>query len=203
MTSLWLIAMIMMADRPMPRLSHSAPSWCFVAEEVRVDVSESAFTVRGVYRFRMAPDAGALVFRYPFPADTTLGVPELIEASITGGPVPKALRVVEDRDCWRWVAEPDGADSCAIRIVYVQRMSQGRARYVLASTQEWGRPIGRARIEVCVPASGSYHIEPTLRLEASGPTQRTYRGDFTAFFPSEDLLIEVERVDENARRGGD
>ena len=169
--------------------SEFPPAWRFVEEEIRVDVSASDFTVRGDYHFRGNPGADALAIQYPFPADTSLGEPECLDAYVQVGPSRKSLQVLEDHRCWRWVIEPPGVE-CAVHIVYRQRMNGNHARYVLISARQWGRPIERAVIEVSVPSDGRYEITPGLTAVMSDATRRTYRGDFKSFFPQQDQLIQ-------------
>lgn len=60
-------------------------------------------------------------------------------------------------------------------------MSDARARYVLRSTQEWGRPIDRAVLEVRVPEDRQCNIIPDLPFVRIVDGQRVFRGEFLAF----------------------
>src|SRR2546425_13178431 len=78
------------------------PSWSFVGEHVRMQVTDSAFVVNGYYEFeRGAPDED-LVLRYPFPSDPTFGTPELLHSSIITSRGPRAMEIVFGPDGWRW-----------------------------------------------------------------------------------------------------
>lgn len=177
--------------QPSVRPESPAAAWRFVGECVSIELSQAGFTVQAEYQFRLAADATALVFQYPFPVDSSLGEPELLEASISGASGWRALHVSPGDGCWRWIAEPSDTGQCAIRVAYRQATTSGRARYVLTSTQIWGRTIDHARLEVRIPRNRRCRIVPALPLISHDGEQTVYRGEFLRFLPQGDLLVEL------------
>lgn len=166
-------------------------AWEFEAERVTLDIVEHGFVVTGEYEFRLHEPAEPLAFLYPFPADTSLGVPELMEASIEGSSGRRALSLVEDNGCWRWLAEPEDGQRCTIRIVYRQAMRDGHATYVLTSARAWRRPIERAHLEVRVAKGSRCRITPPLSFAGVDGDRSVYRGVFLGFDPTEDLRVDL------------
>jgi hypothetical protein len=167
------------------------PAWRFAGEHVRMSVTDSAFVVDARYDFEVRPGAESLVLFYPFPKDSSLGEPELLGSSLTVPSPERPLSIVRGEDGWRWELDPSLGRQVSARIMYRQRMSAHRATYVLTSTREWHMPLGRAVLEVCLPAGLQAAISPRLPDIAVAGSTCIHRGVFYGWMPEGDLVVKV------------
>jgi hypothetical protein len=169
------------------------PSWSFVGERVRMQVTESEFVVDGYYEFERGAPEEDLVLRYPFPSDTTFGTPELLHSSVITSQGPRAMGIVSGPDGWRLVLKSSWGRNVSVHIIYRQAMLASHATYVLTSTRDWGRPLGRAVLEVCLPAESKADISPRLpRLEVHDGAQVRW-AEFRDWLPEGDLTVRLRK----------
>jgi hypothetical protein len=169
-------------------------AWTFAEESVTTVVAADRCEVTGTYTFRCAHDAPDLPILYPFPDDPSLGEPEPVVVALvcTGGTFdPLPFHVFDDG--WRWIVPGGGAGTRTVRVVYRQAMSDGRATYVLRSTQRWGVPLEQALLQVEVPADWEVSIEPRLELVTASGRTRVYRAEFRNWMPEMDLTVSRQR----------
>lgn len=190
-TVLLLAAAGMALTQGSPEGMNGPRVWEFVGEEVCLDIADSSFTVRANYHFHVPPGRTLMAFLYPFPQDSSLGAPQPLEVSVSGPSGWEALTVTDGKDGWRWIAESITGEECAIRVAYRQAMFGERARYVLRSTREWGRPVDRAVLEVRVPMGRQCSITPILSRSGAVAGQDVFRGEFQSFLPAEDLIVDL------------
>jgi hypothetical protein len=173
-----------------PAFAGPPPGPRFASEVVRLEVAGAEQTVEGSYVF--VNDAGPTraAILYPFPADSLLGVPRLLGATISHGsgpPEPLAIRAT-DRAGWRWTLALAARETCRVTIRYAQPLAAHHAAYVLTSTKAWGRPLEHARLEVVLPADAA-------RPRFSLPFRRAAGGgvwtcEKRRFLPARDLIVE-------------
>jgi hypothetical protein len=166
----------------------------FAAETVRLDIGAKTFTVEGSYLF-LSRDAGATFpVLYPFPADTTLGEPEVegLWISCDGGPEEEVRFIPREDGLLFWLPF-DTADSCRVRVVYAQTILGNRVVYPLVRTREWGEPLSSAEFVVILPEAD---IRPTFSYPFVPGEARARRKTFylrrTSFMPDRNLIIHWE-----------
>jgi hypothetical protein len=169
-----------------------APScrWHFVSEHVRLDIRESTVRVTGVYDFAATGSAGDLAIVYPFPADSTLGAPQILSI-VSRGAGEQAHDVA-------WVLCDDGVHlvldgrsrNATLEVKYAQSLSDRRAIYVLTTTREWGEPLRSAVLEVAWPdRMGVLRANWPLALASHKAGTALYRLEASPFMPDSDLLV--------------
>ena len=174
-----------------PAESHH--SWCFVGEQVRMQVGDSVFVVEGNYDFERGDSPQDLVIRYPFPSDTTLGTPELLKstADTPAGRFP--MEIVPGQDGWRWVLSSSWGRKVSVHVTYRQAMLANHATYVLTSARDWGRPLREAVVEVCLPPKAIADISPALPRLVTNERGHVHEGQFRNWLPEEDLVVRLLR----------
>lgn len=193
---LLLPCMLLAMTASLPLANHHdgtrVKGWSFSAERVCLVVSETDFTVDAEYEFHSCDTADELVIRYPFPADSSLGQPELLAAGIRaldGREVP--LQVMLRDDAWRWVLDPTSGRTIRVHIAYRQAIAARRATYVLTSTRDWNHPLSKAVFEIRTPARTRAAVSlPALQTEEGDA--RVYRAEFLNWTPTGDLVVRLE-----------
>lgn len=164
----------------------------FDSELIRMEIRGDTLRVDGLYRYlAMDPRQPMLLF-YPYPVDSLLGA--AWTESLVWRPSPEApwqpLAVAERprRDGVRWRLPTGDGDRVEARTVYCQLLRERYARYIVTSTQAWGRPLREARFELTLP--------PGMQLtESSFPFVR--EGDrwvyeVRDFMPAVDVIVRWE-----------
>jgi hypothetical protein len=155
-----------LAGPPIPR---PALPVAFDSEIVRLLVEEDSLRVEGTYRFLCrSTGPSTITLFYPYPEDSLLGGAhtESLEGRIPGE-AWQPLRFEELPSGVRWWVPVDLGDTLVVRTVYRQALRSTYARYIVTSTQVWGRPLSRARFEVYLPegaelerASFPFELDP-------------------------------------------
>ena len=175
-----------------PQVGTYLNGWSFTAERVCIVVSETDLTVDAQYKFHRFDDADELVVRYPFPADTSLGRPELLSASVHAPEGDEApLEVVVRDDAWRWILSPSWGESVIVRVEYRQTISARRATYVLTSTRDWDRPLSKATFEIRTPLRTRASVSLPARMTEES-NSRVYRAEFVNWMPVSDLVVSLK-----------
>jgi hypothetical protein len=161
----------------------------FDSELIRMEIRGDTLRVDGLYRFLASDPRQPMLLFYPYPVDSLLGT--AWTESLVWRPSPEApwqpLAVAErpQQDGVRWRLPTGDGDRVEARTVYCQLLRERYARYIVISTQAWGRPLREARFELTLP--------PGMQLtECSFPFVR--EGDrwvYEArdFMPSVDVIV--------------
>jgi len=165
----------------------------FASEVVRLEVAGAEQTVEGSYVF--VNDAGPTraAILYPFPADSLLGVPRLLRATIShGSSPPETLTINTMRGSgWRWDLTMAARETCRVTVRYAQPLVVSHAAYVLTSTRSWGQPLGHARLEVVLPANAERpRFSLPFRRAVGGDGRGVWTYEKKHFLPAKDLVVE-------------
>ncbi len=178
-------------DRTGPKPDEVAGPVSFDREYVVVRPSDGRTRVRGDYYFRnTTDDTLSATMSYPFPVDTYHGVPLKIRAWAYEGDEPRIIGFINEGDAIRWSMNFGPREERRIRVEYVQMTSRNRARYIVKTTRQWGKPIELAEFEFRVPGSlgdVSLSFKPD-RVETLGDTT-VYYMKRTSFMPDSDLEV--------------
>jgi hypothetical protein len=147
----------------------------FAEEEIDVEVSPGYVRVTGVYRFENSrPYPKVQVLEFPFPVDARHPAPDPFTASVTGA----EERPMRSLGLWgkRYlVLYVPAKGERWLRAVYRQAAPNHDARYIVTTTQDWGRPLDRAQ----------FRLHPNgVRITASNYTLTRDGQDSTAGFPA-------------------
>ena len=168
----------------------------FDSEIVRIFVEEDSLRIDGLYRL-VCRDTSSIIppLFYPDPADSLLGDARtlLLEARCAGEEW-QSLPLIEhpQRPGVRWRFPQVGCDSVDVHTVYRQARWANYGRYIVTTTQAWGRPLRHARFEVYLPA-GARPVDfsfPFRRQEASNAVYYLFEAD--DFLPDRDIRFTWE-----------
>ena len=166
----------------------------FDSEVVRLFVAEDSLEVEGIYRLlcRRTNTPYASLF-YPYPADSLLGGARtvLLECRSPGDPWQTLpFEEIPARHAARWRIPLDLGPELEVRTLYRQALNSGYARYIVTTTQAWGRPLRHARFEIYLPtgAEPQRFSFPFERQEADGKVFYLYEAE--DFLPDRDIVVE-------------
>ena len=168
----------------------------FDSEVIRLFVGNDTLRVEGTYRLICRPDAPpAISLLYPYPADSLLGVAEteLLECRIPGGPWQSLDYEEYPRlPAARWRIPLGLGDTLEVHTIYTQVLLTRYARYIVTSTQAWGRPLRHARFEIHLPADVTpvRFSFPFERQETNGHIYYLYEAE--NFLPDTDIIVHWE-----------
>lgn len=170
----------------------------FDSESIELDVLPDSLEVRGTYVLLCrTPTAHPLPLFYPFPVDSLLGGARMVSLEFRtdrGSFRPAAWQEVEFASGARWWIPPCVGDTVIARAVYRQQLRTDYARYIVTTTQIWGRALRHAAFAIHLP-SGVVPTEfsfPFVRDEAA--LAETYRFEADDFFPDRDITVRWARV---------
>lgn len=173
--------------------AETLPSWSFVGERIRMQLTEASFVVDGYYDFERGAPGEDLVLRYPFPSDPTFGTPELLHSNVITSRGPRPMEMVFGPDDWRWVLRSSWGRNVSVHIIYRQAMLARHASYVLTSTRDWGRPLRRAMLEVRLPAEVKADISPRLPRLRTRDGVQICGAEFRDWLPEVDLTVRLRK----------
>ena len=118
----------------------------FTSERIEMNVRGNTLTIHGTYHFTNPnPEPVRVAMFYPFPIDATHPFPHAIRVK------PIAYRKVKDGITWTVEAGPHAKPT--VDVVYSQRCLDRSAKYILTTTQAWGKALKQAEFIVRVPSS--------------------------------------------------
>lgn len=124
----------------------------FVKENLNFEITESEFTVDGIYYFRNTTiDTIRQYLVYPFPQNSELGE----VTSVIGSAVypEKDLDIVKNfnQKAAHFRLKVYPGDTAVTHIVYKQEIRENQAEYILTSTKAWNKPLEKADFTLKVP----------------------------------------------------
>jgi hypothetical protein len=162
----------------------------FESESVFVDIKlPDTVSVHGSYLFvNPKPEAVTQAILYPFPVDSTMGFP--FSASIRRENSPKELPYSKTYNGILFASEVGSKDSARYHITYSQKVKGNNGRYILTTTQQWGRPLHYSALSVSIAANRvlkfvSFDTDSVL-LKSN---KLEYRFFFRNFMPVKDLIF--------------
>ncbi|MBN2189005.1 MAG: hypothetical protein JW699_06095 [Chitinispirillaceae bacterium] len=125
----------------------------FVKETIAVSLqSPDTVEVRGEYYFTAAEAAVTdMGLFFPFPVDSFGEYPCFIE--VRNARSGKAIEFGRQEEGIMFPVSVRAGDTTAIGVVYKQRVKNRTGRYILTTTDIWGRPLVDSRYSVSVPDS--------------------------------------------------
>ncbi len=164
----------------------------FLSEVVRIAVALDSVTVEGTYRLLSRAGEGRLApILYPYPLDDRMGKARTVslECRVPGKPwQPLGFRELPGGGGAAW-SLPLLADTLEVRTLYRQGLHADYARYIVTTTQSWGRPLERARFEILLPrgAEAEFFSFPFEPGDCGGRPCFVY--ETTGFFPDRDIEV--------------
>jgi hypothetical protein len=184
--------------RPAAAQPKSAPSAkeCpvqFHSEVIQIFIEEDSVAVEGSYILvSHNPKLSRIRMFYPYPED-----------SLLGGARTSILEWRPHRGYWlsaKFEEAPDGrgarwdiplasVDTFEVRTVYRQAMHTNYARYIVTTTESWGRPLVHARFEIYLP-QGAETPEFSFPFELSTDCpEPCYVYEAENFLPERDITV--------------
>jgi hypothetical protein len=161
----------------------------FDAEVIRLEIRGDTLRVDGTYHFVDPEHRPSTALFYPYPEDSLLGA--AWTESLAWHPADDApwqalpIRERPERSGVGWLIRHDGAERFTVRTVYCQRLRTRYARYIVTTTNAWGRPLRSARFELMLPP-GMELIESSFPFEREGEIWVFSAEDF---LPAKDVVV--------------
>ncbi len=122
----------------------------FDEEYLTFELHRQEFRVSGVYLFS-STDSSEHTILYPFPVDTLFG--EAYDIQVRDVKSGKNLPIEMEKDKSGIRFQILVAGSVQLQIGYAQALKSNRAKYILTTTQNWGRPLHVANYTLVVDAN--------------------------------------------------
>lgn len=160
----------------------------FDEEYLTFEISRNLFQVSGVYLFS-ANDSIEHLILYPFPVERVYGkaFDIFVKDVKTGKSLPFSM--AKDSSGIRFRTKVSG--SSQLQIGYSQVLKSNRAKYILTTTQNWGRPLKFADYKLVVDSGiviTSFSMEPQQKIIQGGKT--VYFWQKTDFMPTSDFEVQ-------------
>ena len=125
----------------------------FYREDLHFTLSDSAFSVDGLYFLRndSEKDLKQMLF-YPFPQDSLYGLVDTIFCENVSRPDSANVVRWNQKGASLQITIP-AQDTTVMRIYYNQKLSGGKAEYILETTATWGKGFEQAYYDLTFPKS--------------------------------------------------
>lgn len=122
----------------------------FFSEDLYFTLTSDNFEVNGHYFFRNSSDKKIqqLMF-YPFPDADKYGEISSIDIKREGDTISKIATVSEKGSLYKLFIEPFG--EVIYHIKYSQKLNSNQAKYILSTTQQWGKAFENANYTLKLP----------------------------------------------------
>ena len=144
----------------------------FFREDLIFTLNENNFEVDGLYYFRNTSDKKIQqVIFYPFPDINTYGEISSIKITTRDDTTSQIASISDFGSLFRLFIDPNGEVIYNIR--YNQRLKSNQARYILTTTQQWGKAFEKANYALKVPANlhiDSLSINPDTMYKSNDST---------------------------------
>ncbi|MBN1425664.1 hypothetical protein JXA88_14000 [Candidatus Fermentibacteria bacterium] len=174
---------------------HAAPGQLeFRSERIDITIHGDRCTIIGDYHLVSDGDSGGRMLYYPFAIGPGLPYPDSVAVTdlATGLPISYA----GNAEGIRFPARIAGSDSFDFRVTYVQRTPRSMLRYILTTTQRWGRPLRSADFLIHIPRSLELtHISIAPDSVEHAAAWRIHRIHRSQFMPVCDLDIVWKEVE--------
>lgn len=163
----------------------------FKKENITVSIIAcDTLEVQGIYFFENRDSSSAtMMIHYPFPVDDSWQYPHLI--SVENLSERKPVDFITKRDGVNWYLSLPPLSVDSTKVIYRQRVFRLRGRYILTTTQDWGKPLEKAAFKVVVPENSTltyWSFQSDSVSVKNG--QVIYQAWKENFYPEEDLMLE-------------
>lgn len=138
----------------------------FFSEDLTFKLQPDIFEVDGLYFFRNITDSEVQqVLFYPFPDVEKYGEISFVSIKTQGDTASMLLRQTERGAFFRVELQPN--EELAYHIIYRQKIKSKKAKYIIVTTQKWGKPFETAEYRLEFPDSlklTSISIEPDSKF---------------------------------------
>jgi hypothetical protein len=158
----------------------------FYREDLTFTLTKSHLTVDGNYFFRNDTDkSGSYLLYYPYPGDSIMGY---VDSTFALDSNNKLCKVSERKDGMTFSVKIAAHDTTVCRIGYRQSLNGHSARYILTTTQSWGKPFKEVSYSVI---SNLKHLKFNYKPDSIQKKGRgkMYRWHKTNFMPDKDFII--------------
>lgn len=163
----------------------------FDSERIRLAIRGDTLRVEGLYRFLGRLGGRRVTLFYPYPADSLLGRAWMESLDIRPGQgeswAPAAFVESKRGEGAGWRLDPPGGERFELLAVYRQLLLDRHARYIVTSTQAWGRPLRHARFELNLP-HGAALTRSSYPFTWGEDGLWVYEAE--NFLPEEDIVVE-------------
>jgi hypothetical protein len=167
----------------------------FMQEDLNFKLSLHTFTVDGRYWFSNESDENIKqALFYPYPTDDYLGKAEFLKLKLIHPLKGQNVKKLSgsDKGFWFEVTLP-AKTIMECRIAYKQKLKANKAKYIILTTNSWGRPLEQAIYTLQVP-----HSLKITSLSLAEPDIRhklfhdVYRWELKNFHPDTDFIVEFQ-----------
>jgi hypothetical protein len=156
---------------------------------VRINGCDTLEIVADYYFSNTDTTEASTMIYYPFPIDSIDFYPHYITVShLKDG---KSVRYVQKDDGVTWDLKVNRLSIDSIRVVYRQRVSERKGRYILTTTKYWKKPLEQADFSVSVPEHITLNYWSFQFDSVNIQNENTiYRARKIAFLPDADMMLE-------------
>lgn len=160
----------------------------FFQENISIKVyPDKIIKVEGIYYFKNTLNLPvSIIMRYPFPVDEYHYYPFYID-------IPNIYFERKDNDIIMPVNFKP-FEIKKIKVIYKQKLKDKKARYILKTTEKWGKPLQEAFFKIEVPVCfKNIHLSYKADSFEILKDKKIFYIHKKNFFPKKDLLIEWEK----------
>jgi hypothetical protein len=159
----------------------------FYREDLTFTLTKTHLKVDGLYYFRNDADkeVSYLLF-YPYPPDSLMGS---VDSTFAFDPHGKSCKLHDRRDGMTFSATVSAQDTTVYRIGYRQSLINHSARYILITTQSWGKPFEEVTYQVISKLKHLKFNYPPDQVKRKGK-ERIYIWHKNHFMPDKDFIIQ-------------
>ena len=168
----------------------------FYKEDLELSVEKNNFKLKGKYYFcNTSSEAVKQLIMYPFPEDGSLfGKIDSVSVYCEGFLIP--LKNISLSGV-RFDVDVEPYKSKCYDIYYSQQLLANKAKYILMTTQKWGKPLKSASYNIALPEkwlldSLSYQYDTSYIQN----NKQIYYWERNDFMPDKDIVIEFQPVKE-------
>lgn len=164
----------------------------FFSEDLIFKLQQDIFEVDGLYFFRNITDSEVRqVLFYPFPDVKKYGEISFVSITMQGDTASMLLNQTERGAFFKLKLKP--TEEAAYHIIYRQKLKTNEARYIIVTTQKWGKPFETADYRLEFPDTlrlTEISIEPDSTFRTDN--QNIYLWHRQKFMPTVDFEFEFE-----------
>lgn len=159
----------------------------FFSEDLTFRLQKEVFEVDGLYYFRNNTDSEVRqTMMYPFPDVEKYGEITFISVHREGDTTSMLLRHTERGALFMTILQPN--EEAAYHIIYRQKLKTNEARYIILTTQKWGKPFETAKYRLETPPNLNLtHISITPDSTSQQQSKRVYLWQRQNFMPEADF----------------
>jgi hypothetical protein len=167
----------------------------FMQEDLIFKLSRHTFTVDGSYWFsNESNETITQALFYPYPQEDYLGKAEFLKLKLINPPQGQNVKKLSESDKGFWFEVTLQAKTIMeCRIGYKQKLKANTAKYIIMTTQSWGKPLEQAVFQLKVP-----RCLKITKLPLDNPSVKStwfhsiYSWERKNFWPETDFIVEFE-----------